>query len=364
MVGGDFDGDGKQDLVVGEPERLLVSGLKSDQGALFTLLSSDATVPEFSGTISLSLVSPEVGYVTRGLAAGERLGSLVRGSAADVNADGLADLIVGAAGTDGVLEAIRADAGRVLIVTGAAPRVDLPDQFVPLVNSSLGPFVVDRQTGTIIFEDGTDLTLLPGDAERWYRFTTQGDGLAGNSVRVGPETDADQTLNPISADTLRPDGTVSAAGVAQAGGESDSRARVTFDLGVFRDAVVDPTTLQSAILSLGLSVDAVSFTAPTGLRDFVSSGGKLFFTASDGAGGRALWVSDGTFAGTIAAGSGRSNHRYRHDSESARRRRDALLYGESQSGHGERGTVAQRRHVRWHPKSGRHSGKRARFCRR
>jgi hypothetical protein len=77
---GDLDGDGRDDLAVGAP---LADGTAFNSGSAYV----------FSGASGAAL------YVLHGAAAGDRLGSVVRG-AGDVNADGTPDLVVGIPAAD------------------------------------------------------------------------------------------------------------------------------------------------------------------------------------------------------------------------------------------------------------------------
>jgi hypothetical protein len=78
---GDFDGDGQPDLLVGAPHEA-TSG--SDAGAAYIILSGQ------SGTVSLS----DADVVLVAEASGDNAGTVVR-SAGDINGDGFSDVLVG-----------------------------------------------------------------------------------------------------------------------------------------------------------------------------------------------------------------------------------------------------------------------------
>lgn len=100
---GDVNGDGKNDFVVGAP--------RSDDSAT----DAGQAYVYFGGTLPLgeSSAGPAASVRVRGDLSGDQLGSGVAG-AGDFNADGLADVFLGAPGEDsnGV------DAGRVFAITG------------------------------------------------------------------------------------------------------------------------------------------------------------------------------------------------------------------------------------------------------
>ena len=90
---GDINGDGFADLIVGDSG---ADGGGTDSGDAYVLLGRASGF----GTIDLANLSPDDGFILRGDAAGDRAGFSVSGGA-DVNGDGIADIIVGAPYGDG-----------------------------------------------------------------------------------------------------------------------------------------------------------------------------------------------------------------------------------------------------------------------
>ena len=129
---GDVNGDGLADLIVG--------AYRSDPAAADSAGRSYVVFGKADTTaIDLSAVDAGMGgFVINGQAAYERSGSSVA-SAGDVNGDGLADLIVGAYGSD---PAGRTDAGRSYVVFGKADTsaIDLS-----AVAAGTGGFVINGQ---------------------------------------------------------------------------------------------------------------------------------------------------------------------------------------------------------------------------
>ncbi len=298
---GDFDHDGSADLVIGESERRLVNGLSDQRGTVFVILSTAENAAPLVGDLSLSLTNHVAGRVIRGQFGTDRFGTLPTAPHIDFNGDGVDDLTVGAAGADGVIGGSAADAGRVFMVSGSVLPQTLPQTSHVLANSPLGPFLMDRQTGTLTFSDAKEMVLKPGEESRWYRFTTLGDGRPGDTIRLSPDVDVDTLLHATSARTELPDGTLEVGDQVMLGGPGDTVGILQFDLDMMRDALRDPQTLARAVLHLDVSTDAVQFAGPVQVDNFVASGpnaAKLFFTALDEHDQPQLWVSDGTFEGT------------------------------------------------------------------
>ncbi len=105
----------------------------------------------------------------------------------DLNNDQVSDLAIAAAFSN-----VGANAsGRISVVSGArAPRT-LPATFDVLENWSItgNSFVRDTGTGQPTRFDfgGSPFTFAAGSTERWFQFTTVGDGTAANTIRLnGP----------------------------------------------------------------------------------------------------------------------------------------------------------------------------------
>jgi hypothetical protein len=103
---GDVNGDGLGDLVVGDP------AANSGKGGAWVVLGSPRS--DASAPLSLDALDPSEGFPITG-DAGDGFGSSV--SSADVNGDGMGDVIVGAPHADGVAK----DVGAAFVVYGSDP---------------------------------------------------------------------------------------------------------------------------------------------------------------------------------------------------------------------------------------------------
>ncbi len=224
VTAGDFDGDGRADLVVGETSRTLILpsslGLNGGVlgGPLDQILSRDTRgqVVLFrdvvGGPALLSFADADL--TLQGAASDEGFGVLAPLPSSDLDGDGIADLLVGAPGADLIGNPVAVDAGRVYWISGARvadPSFD-PDALpgvVELVNRTVtggGDFLVDPGTGQPVVFRATDpaddrYTFASGELDRWYHFTTLGDGLPGNAILVGPARDPgapEETIGPES----------------------------------------------------------------------------------------------------------------------------------------------------------------------
>src|SRR5665648_842615 len=91
---GDVNGDGLTDLIVGAPDVAA-----SSQGACYVLFGNRTLGS--SGTFNITALNGQNGFSIPGIVVSGLLGRSVS-SAGDVNGDGLADLIMGARGGQGV----------------------------------------------------------------------------------------------------------------------------------------------------------------------------------------------------------------------------------------------------------------------
>jgi ELWxxDGT repeat protein len=228
---GDFDGDGRQDLVVGET----ASSLRAAGGTTTLDQSSRGAVWMFFDVArrgrALSLESANPGSDANdadvriaGQFELDQFGTLSASPRVDLNDDGIDDLVIGAAAADLVGARPIVGAGRVFVAYGAGRPPELPaaSGIVDLANSDTGSFVVRDGSNRPLeyvqsLSGGTDAEI-----ERWYRFTTLGDGDAESYVRVNPG----QTDGFIEA-VKQPGDTVTAPLPVTVGAQS--RARSTVD---------------------------------------------------------------------------------------------------------------------------------------
>jgi len=206
---GDFDGDRSLDLAVSEPARRVTgagSGQileRDDSGSVHVFFN----VAAGARTLSLEDADASLG----GEFEFDGLGVLPATPAFDLDGDRLDDLVVGAPGVDGLSGEVIPAAGRVYVIYGASSRSALPPDAIELGTRAFtgsGFFLVDEGTGRpAVFKDAPgadrrDFLLGNGD-ERWYTFTTLGDGRPGDVVRIDPGA-RDGLLAPVNPDTLAP----------------------------------------------------------------------------------------------------------------------------------------------------------------
>lgn len=95
---GDINGDGLDDLVIGEPIRFNGAGVPANVGRVYVVYGRSAGFPS---TLLLADLDGSNGFsLVRGSAEGDLFGISV-GAAGDINGDGVDDLIVGASGVAG-----------------------------------------------------------------------------------------------------------------------------------------------------------------------------------------------------------------------------------------------------------------------
>jgi hypothetical protein len=215
---GDFDGDQKMDLVVSESVRRLTSTgsgqvLDEDQrGSIHVFFDA------LDGGRVLSLTSADRSLT--GDFEFDGFGVLSSTPGMDLDGDFLDDLVVGAPGADVTTTEVIPAGGKAFVIYGASSRAALPANATELGTRSFtgaGFFLVDEGTGRpTLFRDapGEDepLFLLDNGADAWYRFTTLGDGMPGNSIRILPGA-IDGFLAP-----QQPAGSSAAVGTAQRAG--------------------------------------------------------------------------------------------------------------------------------------------------
>ena len=171
---GDFNADGIPDLAVASLASLAAGG---EQLSVFWSLVNRSTRSLTLADANVTFPIREAGVV------GDFSLSLPQ---LDLNNDGIEDLAVGTyvpAGATGD------DTGRVHLIYGSRPRIAIPTAFDTLENVSVpgsGSFVANRGTGRPELFPGGDLTYTfePGTNERWFQFSTLGDGIGGDGIRI------------------------------------------------------------------------------------------------------------------------------------------------------------------------------------
>ncbi|HYE45866.1 MAG TPA: hypothetical protein VEA44_08845, partial [Caulobacter sp.] len=114
---GDLNGDGFDDFALGARRAELTA---SGHGAVYVVFGKDTAVSgAFPADLDLNSLDGSNGFWLSGEASGDRLGTAVA-AAGDVNGDGLADLLIGAANADGAV----ADAGAAYVLFGRTDGFD------------------------------------------------------------------------------------------------------------------------------------------------------------------------------------------------------------------------------------------------
>ncbi len=173
---GDINGDGLSDLVLGASqgeasgedsehnagEAYIVYGKAGLDGTPFgTQFGTEAD--DGRRVLDLTHLTPAEGFILRGDAAEDGLGSAVAG-VGDINGDGLDDLVVGASqGDDGEL-----DAGEAYVIYGKAPRSESSDSGDNVQNEGLqfGMTVGTHQILDVATLSSDDGFILQGEARR------------------------------------------------------------------------------------------------------------------------------------------------------------------------------------------------------
>lgn len=164
VAAGDFNGDGIDDLLVGADAADAVGNAKSSAGEAYVIFGSAS----LSGTRDLS--SSPADFTVLGAASGHNLGTSV--AAGDFNADGIEDLLVGAAYADPGTP-VRSNAGEAYVIFGSASLSgthDLatsPADFTVLGGEANGFLGSSAATGDFDADGIEDVLLGAYQANAW-----------------------------------------------------------------------------------------------------------------------------------------------------------------------------------------------------
>ncbi|WP_291986182.1 PA14 domain-containing protein [Luteitalea sp.] len=331
MTAGDFNGDGRMDIAIGDHGRFL--GI-ADQ-LLDSFVRSEVLVFESvaehigAGSARLDFGQADVRYLGEQefdvnrillLAFGGALGVFAGGPSIDVDRDGVDDLIIGSGVVDVNVDDFQLAAGKIYFVMGKRGGTELPDYAVPLVNRTVpgsGSFLVSDSGVPEIFDalltpdidgDGiNDFVLQPGDAEKWFRFSTLGDGKAGDQIRLLQAARERETVVLRGDDDLllEDDGEffIDNTTTMTLGEAALDRAIFEVDLAGYLDRLDRLESIENATLVL----DYVAPSAPnvSTTPELTVYNGQLLFQGSPLASGLTLnsdnfelWKTDGTALGT------------------------------------------------------------------
>ena len=311
MTTGDVDGDGRGDLV-------LASTTAIASGRVIVVYDPLAAEGEIDGIgeIDGNQETDQYGDARRdvsiinGLSLGDGFG-VVRGPADDLTGDRVGDLMIGAAGVDTFSQSYKRNSGAVYLIEGRGRRLPLPDpeDVIGLSNTALVGFgdVLEKDVVPDLFS-GPELAITDHDEPAWFRFTTVGDGAAGDLLRIGPvaHEEPQRTIPGIGGDVIPNQGTTrSDVEEFEVGGPEGRTGVIEFDLSELLEAYEDPTRITDAELRLRGSVAAGETpTRPDQLTLTEAGGGfpeRVFFEATTDTSGFELWVTDGTSDGTRLA---------------------------------------------------------------
>jgi ELWxxDGT repeat protein len=319
VTAGDFNADGKSDLAVVESGAVFGIG-----GNLLEIFTRPRVWVDYSFVDEAGMAGGDVNLsMAEVILEGEQdlsLFDLFNGTYGnghslgsphlDLDRDGMDDLLIGFAKTDQFGEQLVTAAGRIYALYGTPRTISLPDlgAAIPLVNTSIpgaGDFLIGRDGAPIEFGvdpleldidgDGyNDFRLSPGE-HKWFRFTTQGDGKAGNEVRVLMPAEAANTTTLHGEDAHFDAGAFTQPDTFTLGVTTTETGVIEIDLSGYLDRIDRPETITDARLVLDYVQPTLPIIAANAPK--LTIDGILYF-AADGGDGVELWKSDGTVLGT------------------------------------------------------------------
>ena len=173
LASGDFDGDGKPDLLIGAP------GFDGGRGRVYLIYNvGDPTLPQAPQTIALGLVGSAVaGTVFDGLAPGDQLGFAVA-RAGDFDLDGLPDLLLGAPG-------VEAQRGGAYLIYGQSPRLQGHVDLTALGTCGLPSLEFVGDAGAVSrLGEALSVGDLLGDGHTDLAIGAPGDGTSSGQVHL------------------------------------------------------------------------------------------------------------------------------------------------------------------------------------
>jgi hypothetical protein len=179
VASGDYDGDGKGDIAIlenAETSSQTVSGTVY----IFSNVSSLAASP---GPIALSEADVTIySDPAKGI-----IDAVSPSPFLDLDLDGVSDLVLGASHADVISDEYVESAGRIFVVFGSrGANVDVTSLDTQRIGGTPVPGVGQFLTGNSSTWQSIDLTdnLASLQEQKWYTFTTLGDGLPGNYLQV------------------------------------------------------------------------------------------------------------------------------------------------------------------------------------
>ncbi|WP_233202433.1 Ig-like domain-containing protein [Limnohabitans sp. JirII-31] len=269
-VAGDINGDGLADMIIGAPLASSLGG--AGAGRSYVVFGKTGTT-----TVELSAIAAgSGGFVIYGESTSDNSGSV--SGAGDVNGDGLADLIVGAWGSD---VASGNNAGRSYVIFGSTTGA-FAQTAVDQMGDASANTLTSTGTQTLVGGAGNDTLIGGGGADVLY-------GGSGNDVFVigsGNISKLTSTYSAADGQLARIDGGTGLDTIRLTGGANLDLTSIS------NLSVSDPEVGSriSSIEKIDLSTDSSANTLTLGVRDVQDMAGMNLVNSSVGSG----WAS-GTY---------------------------------------------------------------------